>query len=160
MKSGAYLLVAAGLVLLQPAAEAKTLTFCAAAGPEGFDPAPFAAAATFDATRPIYNRLVQYAPGTNKIAPALATAWEVSIGVTLTICSAEDLLVHKVFAGRDRDWADVESILARQLGNLNLAQVRRELPELLELKGEPESMERLERLIELVTRRRTSSDDE
>jgi dipeptide transport system substrate-binding protein len=78
MKSGAYLLVAAGLFLLQPAAEAKTLTFCAAAGPEGFDPAPFAAAATFDATRPIYNRLVQYEPGTNKIGPALATAWEVS----------------------------------------------------------------------------------
>ena len=25
----------------------------------------------------------------------------------LVTCSAEDLLIYKVFAGRDRDWADV-----------------------------------------------------
>jgi hypothetical protein len=53
---------------------------------------------------------------------------------------AEDLLVHKVFAGRERDWADVDGILIRQRGHLNLALVHEELGPLLDLKEEPESL--------------------
>jgi len=41
---------------------------------------------------------------------------------TLTTCSAEDLVVHKVFAGRGLDWGDVERVLIRQHGKLNLHQ--------------------------------------
>ena len=68
-------------------------------------------------------------------------------------CSAEDLVVHKAFAGRDLDWADVERVLIRQHGKLNLAQIRAELKPLLELKGELEAMAKLEQKIKLVEHR-------
>ena len=35
-------------------------------------------------------------------------------GRTLRTCSAEDLLVHKVVANREKDWINIEGILARQ----------------------------------------------
>jgi hypothetical protein len=82
-----------------------------------------------------------------------ASAWHVRDGVTLTTCSAEDLVVHKVFAGRDLDWSDVERVLVRQHGKMDLAQVRSELKPLLELKGEPDAMDKLERMIATVERR-------
>jgi hypothetical protein len=84
---------------------------------------------------------------------ARASAWHVREGVTLTTCSAEDLVVHKAFAGRDLDWGDVERVLIRQHGKLDLAQVRSELKPLLELKGEPEALDKLERMIATVERR-------
>ena len=71
----------------------------------------------------------------------------------LRTCSAEDLVVHKVFAGRDRDWADVEQVLTRQHGKLNMKQVEEELWPLLELKGSPESSEKLRRMCAEVARR-------
>jgi hypothetical protein len=85
-----------------------------------------------------------------------ASIWKVEEGITLTTCSAEDLVVHKVFAGRDRDWADVEGVWVRQGGQLKQEQIRRDLVPLLELKEEPESMAKLDRLIAAVERRRRS----
>lgn len=82
-----------------------------------------------------------------------ASQWQVREGVTLTTCSAEDLVVHKAFAGRDLDWGDVERMLIRQHGKLNLNQVRSELKPLLELKGEPEALDKLERMLATVERR-------
>jgi hypothetical protein len=71
----------------------------------------------------------------------------------LITCSAEDLVVHKVFAGRDLDWGDVERVLVRQHGKLNFAQMRIELKPLLELKGEMEALAKLEQKIATVERR-------
>ena len=85
-----------------------------------------------------------------------ASPWEIPGGLTLTTCSAEDLLTHKVFAGRGVDWGDAEQVLARQHGKLNLAQVRAELGPLLELKGQPEAIARLDDLIAQVSRRSTA----
>ena len=82
-----------------------------------------------------------------------ATGWQLRDDATLTTCSAEDLVVHKVFAGRDLDWGDVERVLTRQHGKLNLAQVRSELKPLLELNGAPESLDKLERMLATVERR-------
>ncbi len=65
----------------------------------------------------------------------------------LNTCSAEDLIVHKSFAGRGQDWVDVRGILIRQRGKLDLALVHRELSPLAELKGEPEILTRLDRMI-------------
>ncbi len=76
---------------------------------------------------------------------------------SLMTCSAEDLVVHKAFAGRDLDWGDVERVLTRQHGKLDLAQIREELPPLLELKGEPEAMAKLEQKIATVDRRLRSN---
>ena len=84
---------------------------------------------------------------------ARSSPWELRSGATLTTCSAEDLLTHKVFAGRGLDWGDAEQILVRQHGKLNLAQVRAELEPLLELKGQPEAMTKLDALIGTVNRR-------
>jgi len=69
------------------------------------------------------------------------------------IGSPEDLVVHKVFAGRDRNWGDVERILVRQCGKLDLAQIRKELKSLLELKGDPEALNELDHLIGIVSKR-------
>jgi len=82
-----------------------------------------------------------------------ATPWLVQERVVLTTCSAEDLVVHKAFAGRGRDWDDLEAVLIRQHGKLNLAQIRSELHPLLELKGDEEALDKLEGSIENVARR-------
>lgn len=82
-----------------------------------------------------------------------ASSWNWAADHLLTICSAEDLIIHKVFAGRDRDWGDVESVLIRQRVKLDLSLVRKELKPLLELKGQPEAMTKLDTLIGTVNRR-------
>jgi hypothetical protein len=60
-----------------------------------------------------------------------SSVWTVDDRHPLRTCSAED-------------WIDVTGILARQRGKLNLDLVRSELKPLLELKGEPEIVDRLE----------------
>jgi hypothetical protein len=82
-----------------------------------------------------------------------ASEWAWAAGQNLITCSAEDLVVHKVFAGRDLDWGDVERVLIRQYGKLNWPQIHAELKPLLELKGESESLDKLERLLVTVERR-------
>lgn len=65
----------------------------------------------------------------------------------LRICSAEDFIVYKVFAGRDHDWGDVEGVLQRQR-HLDMSIVHRELPWLLETKDDNgSSLIRLENLL-------------
>ena len=76
-----------------------------------------------------------------------SSLWEAQPNTFLRTCSAEDLLVHKCFAGRSLDWADVEGILARQAGKLDLDLVRRELWPLAEMKEDPQIVEKLEALI-------------
>ncbi|MBU6409235.1 MAG: hypothetical protein KGR98_02495 [Verrucomicrobia bacterium] len=75
-----------------------------------------------------------------------SSLWKIPDGALRT-CSAEDLLVHKVFAGREQDWVDVRGILARQKGKLDLALVRCELKPLLELQEQPDKLARLEQKI-------------
>jgi hypothetical protein len=84
---------------------------------------------------------------------ARASPWRVLENVELTTCCAEDLVVHKVFAGRGRDWDDVETVLVRQRGRLDFKLIRSELTPLLELKGELEACGRFDRMIATVERR-------
>src|SRR5690606_33743451 len=61
------------------AAEAKTLVYCSEGSPEGFDPAPWTAGTSFDASsRTVYNRLIEFAPGSTETLPGLAESWETS----------------------------------------------------------------------------------
>jgi len=76
-----------------------------------------------------------------------ATDWELGDSRKLRTCSAEDLLIMKVFAGRDKDWADVTSVIERRGERLDLELVRRELKPLLEAKEQPELAEELEKRI-------------
>lgn len=75
-----------------------------------------------------------------------ASDWNLGDARTICTCSAEDLIVHKVFAGRDRDWDDVRGVLARRHLHLDWTTIRSELIPLLDLKETPEAFERLERM--------------
>jgi hypothetical protein len=75
-----------------------------------------------------------------------ATDWELSPGIVLHTCSAEDLVILKTFAGRPRDWIDVESVLVRHGRSLDWRMILRELKPLLELRETPESLEKLQQL--------------
>lgn len=66
--------------------------------------------------------------------------------VGLLTCSAEDLVVLKAFAGRERDWADVESVVIRQSRSLDWSLVFEELAPLAEVRGGLEIAARLRRL--------------
>ena len=68
----------------------------------------------------------------------------------LRTCSAEDLIVMKAFASRERDWLDVETVLIRQGERLNWKQIMTELKPLSELKDAPEIPGRLEKLRQKV----------
>ncbi|MGH3612311.1 MAG: hypothetical protein ACRDRK_06880, partial [Pseudonocardia sp.] len=72
-----------------------------------------------------------------------ASPWGIGPGVQLLTCGAEDLVVHKVFAGREKDWLDVEGVASRQGSRLNRRLVEVELRPLLELKDAPHDMDRL-----------------
>jgi hypothetical protein len=81
-----------------------------------------------------------------------ATEWAIGSGASIITCSAEDLIVYKVFAGRDRDWDDVRGIITRQHGRLDWQVITEELPPLLEIKEEQESWTKLNRLRARVER--------
>jgi predicted nucleotidyltransferase len=79
---------------------------------------------------------------------------EVVPGVTLRFCSAEDLIVMKAFANRDRDWIDIQNTIVRQGDALDWRYVRKQLKQLLILKEEPEIATRLENLRRKYSRRK------
>ncbi|CAN5557613.1 hypothetical protein BH20VER1_BH20VER1_10780 [soil metagenome] len=77
-----------------------------------------------------------------------ATRWRGSSGVALVTCSAEDLIVHKAFAARERDWIDVQGILKRRGRKLDVEQIWGELTPLVELKEEPAILQKLQRIFD------------
>jgi hypothetical protein len=84
---------------------------------------------------------------------ARSTPFEFAAGVYLRTCSAEDLLIMKIFAGRPIDWRDVEMVLRRyRPENLDLAGVKRAVAPLLAAKDDTESMAEFERLLTRVAR--------
>jgi Nucleotidyltransferase of unknown function (DUF6036) len=78
---------------------------------------------------------------------ARSTAFEFLPGVKIRTCSAEDLVVYKAFADRPRDWVDVEGILLRQQGRLDVELVFSELTPLSDAKESPEIVSKLNSLI-------------
>ncbi|MGF1679157.1 MAG: hypothetical protein ACFCUX_08190 [Candidatus Methylacidiphilales bacterium] len=75
-----------------------------------------------------------------------SSIWDLSSRYHLRTCSAEDLIIHKVFAGRDIDWVDVRGILVTQGNKLNFKLIQKELTPLLELKVDTEALPRFEKL--------------
>jgi hypothetical protein len=64
----------------------------------------------------------------------------------LRTCSAEDLIVLKLFAFRPRDVLDAETIVIRQRGALDWQYIATNLQPLAEVKDQPEIMATLEKL--------------
>ena len=81
-----------------------------------------------------------------------ATPFEFAPGAEIVTCSAEDLVVMKAFADRQRDWADVEGVLIRQGRNLDWDYILEQLKPLCELKDAPGIVDRLEELRESLSR--------
>jgi len=52
--------------------------YCSEGSPENFNPMLNTTGTTFDANRPIYNRLVEFKTGTTDLVPGLAESWDVS----------------------------------------------------------------------------------
>jgi hypothetical protein len=75
-----------------------------------------------------------------------ATEYSFAPGISLLTASAEDIVVMKAFADRPKDWIDVEGILVRQGSSLDWPYVTEQLAPLVELKGEPEILARLDTL--------------
>jgi hypothetical protein len=77
-----------------------------------------------------------------------ASEFAIGEGKSLLTCSAEDLIVFKAFAGRDKDWLDIGGIAVRQAGDLREQLIWTELEPLLELKASPETAHRLRAVLE------------
>jgi dipeptide transport system substrate-binding protein len=67
------------LLGLQPVS-AKTLVYCSEGSPENFSPAINTTGTSFDAARPVYNRLTEFNRGTTIVGPGLAESWDVGDG--------------------------------------------------------------------------------
>ena len=67
-------------VALASGAGAKTLVYCSEGSPENFQPAINTTGTSFDAARPVYNRLTEFKRGTVEVGPGLAEAWDIADG--------------------------------------------------------------------------------
>jgi len=73
------LAAAAGMLLLLASnANAKTLVYCSEGSPENFTPALNTTGTSFDAARPVYDKLTQFQRGSTVVEPGLAESWTVS----------------------------------------------------------------------------------
>jgi dipeptide transport system substrate-binding protein len=105
------------------AADAKTLVYCSEGSPENFNPQINTTGTSFDAARPVFNRLVEFEKGTTKVVPGLAESWTVSDdGLTYTFKLRKGVKFHSnagfkptrdfdaddVLATFDRMWKDTD----------------------------------------------------
>ena len=88
--------MAAALLSVAIGVSAKPLVVCTEASPEGFDPVLYTTAVTADAAaETMFNRLVDFKPGTTEVVPALAKSWEISDdGLTYTFHLRDDIKFH------------------------------------------------------------------
>ena len=71
-------------------------------------------------------------------------------GWSAWICSAEDLIIQKVVAGRAKDWPDVEALLIEQRNKLDEAYIEDWLAQFAEALEQPELLTEYQRLTEKV----------
>lgn len=75
-----------------------------------------------------------------------SSEFEFEEGCVLRTCSAEDLLVQKLFAFRPKDLVDAEGIAVRMSGRLDWSYIDEQLRPLAELKGEAGILSKLQEL--------------
>lgn len=76
-----------------------------------------------------------------------ASPYHIDAQQQLSVCSAEDLIIHKAFANRTQDWFDIEGIVARQGRQLQWSLIWEELEPLVAMKEEPTILDRLRRIM-------------
>jgi hypothetical protein len=75
-----------------------------------------------------------------------ASSFAFGPGLELRTCSAEDLIVMKLFASRPLDVRDAEGVAIRNRGQLDWPYIEAQLAPLAEIKQQPEIMNTLARL--------------
>jgi dipeptide transport system substrate-binding protein len=87
----------AALLMGSTAVSAKTLVYCSEGSPENFQPAINTTGTSFDAARPIYNRLTEFKRGSADVIPGLAESWDISDGgKTITFHLRKGVKFHSV----------------------------------------------------------------
>jgi hypothetical protein len=77
-----------------------------------------------------------------------ATPFEFASGCVLPTCSAEDLFIMKVFAGRPQDWLDARGIVVKHGSALHKPYILKHLAALCDLNETPELIEQAGRILE------------
>ncbi|MFO1033521.1 MAG: ABC transporter substrate-binding protein [Hyphomicrobiales bacterium] len=118
-KTGLAAAILASTMLFGSEAMAKSLVYCSEGSPENFTPAMNTTGTSLDAARPVYNKLVQFTPGTTNVEPGLAEKYEVSQdGLTITFHLRKGVKFHSGVNGftpsRDFNADDVIWSFARQ----------------------------------------------
>ncbi len=112
--------LAGALITLAPlAAVAKTFVYCSEGSPENFTPALNTTGTSFDAARPVYDKLTHFARGSTQVEPGLAESWTVSAdGKVFTFKLRKGVKFHSGVAGfkptRDFNADDVLFSFERQ----------------------------------------------
>ena len=75
-----------------------------------------------------------------------ASVYSFGPGLDIRTCSAEDLVVLKLFASRPLDIRDAEGVAIRYRDQLDWGYIEEQLRPLVEVKGEPQILATLERL--------------
>jgi dipeptide transport system substrate-binding protein len=108
----------AALLVGATGVSAKTLVYCSEGSPENFTPAINTTGTSFDAARPVYNRLTEFKRGTTEVVPGLAESWDISDGgKTITFHLRKGVKFHSVKdfkPTRDFDADDVLFSINRQ----------------------------------------------
>jgi hypothetical protein len=65
----------------------------------------------------------------------------------LITCSAEDLIIIKTFADRDKDWIDIKGIIAKQKNKLDTDYIITQLTPLCEIKESSEILKKLQNVL-------------
>jgi len=73
-------------------------------------------------------------------------------GWSVQICSAEDLIIQKVVAGREKDWLDVEALLVARRDSLDQDYIKHWLGEFAEALEDREFVLRYDHLLGRVTK--------
>jgi hypothetical protein len=84
-------------------------------------------------------------PGYEEDVVSRAVEYDLGEGRRVSLCAAEDLIIHKALAGRAQDVTDIEGIVARQGHGLDIQYIRRWLAELARVADDPEVATRFER---------------
>jgi len=80
---------------------------------------------------------------------AIERAIEMDIeSVPARVCTPEDLIIHKAIAERNKDWGDIEGILIRQRGKLDMSYIRNWLTQFAEALEKPEILTHFNQLYE------------
>ena len=88
-------LVASSMLVAASLAQAKSLVYCSEGSPENFSPSMNTTGTSLDAARPVYNKLVQFAPGSTTVEPALAESYAITDdGKTITFKLRKGVKFH------------------------------------------------------------------